>query len=85
MTSPSEKRPADHDLMMRVHTKMLELGEVLAELADRITDEQMTFIADLLPHYSSILTDMGMVLDVNERTGQVNALMPENIRRRGQA
>jgi hypothetical protein len=81
----SEKPPVDHDLMMQVHSKMMELGELLCELSDRLTDAQTVIITDLLPHYSSILTDMGMILDINRKTGVVNSFMPENMARRGQA
>lgn len=82
---PDPRGPIDDALMRKVHGLMLMLGETMCELSDRMTPEQEYDLTRVLPHFSSILTDMALLLDLNAENGFVNMYHPTNLRRRGNA
>ncbi len=67
--------PIDHELMMEVNDLCEKLGLKLCELSDRISEEQEVILDELLPYYTSILINLGMILDVQRLTGVLNSFM----------
>lgn len=64
-----EREPADHQLLTKIYTLIITLGSSLAELAERMTDEQAIKLAPMMTELTRLTDSISDILEVQIETG----------------